>query len=171
MAVLLASLSLLPACSSTDSSGPPNGRHYTAVQGPVGDLYRLYFENGYDTADCTFDVFLYLDYVNVPNPGYSHPSLRLMNAFDFGGLWEAVPYDYYEYADIPPDSGFPQDPTPGWKVRISGTRVSVCTTCITSGGNLDLISLSGGLDSVEFVWDPEDTLTAYVRAVRAGEGS
>jgi hypothetical protein len=170
VALVLASLSLLLAYSPTDED-QRNGKHYTAVDGPVGDLYRLYFESGHEPADYAFDVFLYLDYVNVPNSQYAHPYIRLMNAYEAGGLWESIPYDYYEYSDIPADSGFPTDPTPGWKVRVSGTSVSVCTGCLTDGGNLDLISLSGGLESVEFVWDPEDTLAAYVRAVYVGAGA
>jgi hypothetical protein len=170
-ALVLVSIASLLGCSPTDPLDHPNGKRYIAVEGPVGDLYRLYFESGHDSAEYTFDVFLYLDYANMPNSGYSYPYLRLMNSFEFGNLWEAVPFDYYEYGEIPPNSGFPENPTPGWKVRISGTRVSVCTTCLTDIGNLDLISLSGGRESVEFVWDPADTLVAYVRAVRVGEGS
>ena len=171
VALVLVSISSLLGCSPTDPLDHRNGKHYIAAEGPVGDLYRLYFESGHDSADYTFDVLLYLDCANMPNSGYSYPYLLLWNSFEFGGLWEAVPFSYYEYGEIPPDSGFPENPAPGWKVRISGTNVSVCTTCFTENGNLDLISLSGGRESVEFVWDPADTLAAYVRAVRVSEGS
>lgn len=162
----MVSISSVFGCSPTDPLDHRSGKHYIAVEGPVGDLYRLYFESGHDSADDTFDVLLSLDCANLPNSGYSCPYLRLMNSFEFGGLWEAVSFDYYEYGEIPPNSGFPENPAPGWKVRISGTKVWVCTTCLTDDGNLDLISLSGGRESVAFVWDPEDTLAAYVEATR-----
>ncbi len=165
-AVVLAAIAFLAfgmsSCATNDQDHDSN---YVAVEGPVGDLYRLYFESGRDPADYTFEVLLYLDWVNVPNPRYSYPYLRLMNSSEFGGLWEAVGFDYYEYDAIPADSGFPENPTPGWKVRIGGARVRVCDVCYTNGGRLDLIELFGDRGAVEFVWDPADTLGAYVRAV------
>ena len=164
----LTAIAALTACSTQDDEDRQHN-HYRAVDGPVGDLYRLYFESGHDPADYTFDVLLYLDHINVPNPRYSYPYLRLMNTYEFGGLWEAVGFDYYEFNDIPVGSGFPADPCPGWKVRINGASVSVCSACYTNGGHLDLISLYGDRDAVEFIWDPSDSLVAYVRAVQVGE--
>ena len=173
--LLMASLAvvvvvLLQGCASTDGKGDPSPYNYVAIDGPVGDLYRLCFESAQEPEDCTFDVFLYLDHINLPNPRYSYPYLRLMNTYEFGGgIWASVSFDYYEYNNIPADSGFPATPVPGWKVKISGARVSVCTGCYTDGGNLDIISLFGDRSAVEFVWDPVDTLAAYVRAVPVDE--
>lgn len=163
MACALMAIAALSACSLQDDDDRQHKR-YTAVDGPVGDLYRLYFESGHDPAEYSFDVFLYMDGVNTPNPNWSYPYLRLMNSYEYGGLWDSVAFDYYEYNDIPTGSGFPSNPGPGWKVRISGASVLVCTGC----SNLDLISLFGDREAVEFVWDPGDTLAAYVRAVHVG---
>lgn len=161
------SLLLIPFFTGCEFWDPDSGEKkcYVIVDGPVGDLYRLYFESGNDPDQFEYELLLYLDSSNGPNPNYSYPYLSLKNSLSAGGLWDRVGYDYYEYDDIPPDSGFPEELAPGWKVQVSGASVSVCQTCIVEGCSLKLITLYGNRDRVEFVWDPADTLATYVRAV------
>jgi len=151
---------------SDDQVSPENERNYHAVSGPVGDLYRFCFESGENSENYEFEVLLYLDWVNVPNPNYSHPWINMNGTNQAGsGLWENVSFAYYEYEDIPEGSGFPETPETGWKVHIEGARVNFCTTCYTDGGLLDVISLSVKKDLVEFIWDPGDTLEIFMRPV------
>jgi len=168
--VVLALVVMFLAGCSDDQVSPDNNRNYHAVSGPVGDLYRFCFESGENSEDFEFEVLLYLDWVNVPNPNYSHPWLTLNGTNQAGsGLWETVSFEYFEFEEIPEDSGFPETPEIGWKVHIEGSRAKFCTTCYTNGGLLDLISLSGPMDLVEFIWDPEDSLQIFTRPVAVEE--
>jgi len=147
-------------------SDPENDHNYYAVPGPVGDLYRFCYESGEDSDFYEFEVLLYLDWVNVPNPDYSHPWLTLNGTNRAGSaFWENVAFEYYEFEDIPEDSGFPETPENGWKVHITGARVNYCTTCLTNDGLLKKISLSGPKELVEFIWDPGDTLEIFTQPV------
>jgi hypothetical protein len=138
-------------------------KNYEIVEGPVGDLYRFCIESGADPSAYEYDVFLYWDYVNIPNPDYSYPYLSLKNSVSSGGLWSQLGFDYYEYEAIPEDSGLPSVAEPGWKVRLPAASVRFCDSCYTEDGLLRIIELYGPKDQVEFVWDPEDSLEAYVR--------
>ena len=155
----------LVGCSLDGDPVQPEFKPYVAVAGPVGDLYRFCFESGEDPADYTFEALMYMDEVNAPNPRFSNPYLRLMNTAEHGNLWESIPFDYYEFEAIPATAGFPDPVTRGWKTRVWGARVDTCDACYTDRGKLWLLSLYGPVDQVEFIWDPEDTVEAYIRPV------
>lgn len=145
---------------SEDADEPKN---YEIVEGPVGDLYRFCIESGADPSQYEYDIYLYWDDANIPNPNFSYLFLSVKNTATAGGLWDRLGFDYYEYEDIPEDSGFPAAPGPGWKVRIWGASMRFCQTCYTDNGLLRLIEFHGPMDQVEFVWDPADSTEAYVR--------
>ncbi len=129
--------------------------------GPVGDIYRACFVSGDDCDKYRYELFMHLSAVSGPNPDYSYPYLRLGTTSGAGGAFDRIGFDYYEYGELPSDSGYPGTGQYGWKVHVPEAYISFCTTCYTEGGLANRISLFGPREIVEFFWDPEDTLSVY----------
>jgi len=154
--LLIAAATLVGGCS--DEEPQPN----IYAEGPVGDLYRTCYEGETDCRDYEYDLLLYLDTINLPNPRYSHPYLHVKGTPGAGGLWDRLSFEYYEYDDIPEGVSLPAIGAAGWKAHIRGARIEYCTTCYTDAGLLRLIQLSGPRDQVEFIFDPADTVATQV---------
>lgn len=128
----------------------------------IGALYSYCFKEGHDCRGRGVALQLYLDTVNLPSNNVGIPKVVLssvptdpiagkdrLELFFEGNLPEAI------------DPGI-LDET-GWKARVPEATIEYCTTCYNACGWVPILILTGDVDNVEFLYDPEDTLGIYLQ--------
>ncbi len=144
---------------------PCSDRHPYSARTLLGALYDSCFGPA-----ATFDrggtagFLLYLDTYNLPsrNGGVRKLILSSLPTAPGAGL---------DQIDLFFTGGLPAEIDPGildehgWKLRLEGADVVLCTSCVDLCGQVPILLLRGGLDRAEFVRDPADSLDAHLRFV------
>lgn len=143
-------------CSVTEESPP-----VTSTE--IEELNELCFGTSTDCEQLEADLVLYLDTGNLPSHNNGNGTLVLSSkpvhvvadgndrlAFVFSG---ELP------AEIDPGIEFEN----GWKAVITDADIYYCTTCYTNAGLAEVIFLRGGLEQVNFIYDPDDKIEVSIR--------
>ena len=134
----------------------------------IGDLYSYCFSESRDCNGRTVDVQLYLDTVNLPsvNQGGSFIVLSSVPTTPIAGQ-DRLGFNFEGTLPDSIDPGIVDQV--GWKARVSGATIEVCPDCYTDCGRAYILSLTGRLEDVVFIYDPADTGGIYIR-VELGPG-
>lgn len=146
----------------TEPECPDDGENYYSAQTQIGDLYEFCFGGNEECRDYALDLLLYLDTVNLNETPAAVPSFHLQSVPGAGGQLDHVFFAFNDSVS----SGFFDDVAgqTGWKAYISNARIDFCETCYTNCGLAKIIELSGEPGSVEFVFDPADTLEIFINS-------
>ena len=142
---------LLSSCSGKEHDNPLS---------PVRVLHDLCF-SGCDCATRTARVRLDLDTHNLPSINGGQQALLLTGRASARTDWRDIIWLTYEGtlpAEVDPGAAGQS----GWKVEIRGAGIEYCRTCYTNSGLADIITLRAPLDSVQFLFDPADTLGVFI---------
>ena len=151
---------LLAGCKEDPSEldCPEEGSDYYSAETEIGELYEFCFGSNEECRDYEVSLLLYLDTVMPPPEKWDNwislssiPTIGTQDHVAFS-YQDTIPSDMYEQMFL----------QPGWKASISNAQIEFCETCFTNCGLAKIIQLSGDPASVEFIYDPEDSLGIYI---------
>jgi hypothetical protein len=137
---------------------PEEGQDYYAADTEIGELYKFCFGSNEECRDYELSLRLYLDTVNLPPPDSNYGIV--LTSIPTYGTHDRVAFGYPD--TIPSEMYEQLAANHGWKASISEAQIQFCETCYTNCGLAKIIGLKGELSSVEFHYDPEDTLGIYI---------
>ncbi len=150
-ALVLVGFCFLGGCANQIAPEPPDPTM-------LDELYELCFSGSVDCEECSISLLLYLDTMNLPGDSSmgerlilsSEPTTPISGA-DRLAVWVSP--------DLPPEI----DPglffQLGWKTRVRHGSIEYH---YGRAPPPDWISVAAVLDSVDFVFDPEDTMQIYI---------
>lgn len=153
--VLLFSVFLADGCSENESVP----RMVTEIE----ELNDLCFHSSTDCEELQVDLVLYLDTVNLPSNNGDIRKLVLSSkpTYPIADGNDRIEYFF-------DGSGLPEEIDPGildeigWKVGISSAEIVYCNSCFTNFRLAEVIWLSGSVDDIEFIYDPNDNIDIFI---------